>query len=163
MAWAKGHGAPAADVEAMVVAALSAVRGKLVHRDRCATDAKEVLGLWKALGRPLPRELAEDLALVAAWAQQSPDRAAARDLRAEGWPEGQDRSRSVATLCRRDRWGDRLAAAQAWDAKGRRSAPLPAAPARTGATPGRIILDEDGEVLAATPRYSFRERSESRP
>ena len=155
MAWAKGHGVPAADVEAMVVAALSAVRGKLVSRDRCATDAKEVLGLWKALGRPLPRELAEDLALVAAWAQQSPDRAAARDLRAEGWPEGQDRSRSVATLCRRDRWGDRLAAAQAWAAKGRRSAPPPVAPARTGAAPVRVILEEDGSISNYNPQPRF--------
>jgi hypothetical protein len=44
---------------------------------------------------------------------------AARDLRAEGWDEGVDRSRSLEALCDTSRWAERLVAAQAWDADGR--------------------------------------------
>lgn len=86
----------------------------VVNPARCATDAREVLGLWRAIGQPPPADLASDLCAVIRWARSAPDRLAARDIRAEGWPDGTDRSRSMATLCRRDRWGERVTAAHRW-------------------------------------------------
>lgn len=94
-------------------------QGRLVPLSRLGTSARCVLKLWTALGRPPLTELADELALVAAWARESPDRLAARDLRAEGWEGQPDRSRSVDTLCRQARWADRLEAARAWHAAGR--------------------------------------------
>lgn len=104
----------------MVLDVIGAVRGKVVTKpDECATDAKEILGLWRTVGYPAPSTMARDLGDVVEWAQRSPDRLAARDIRAEGWAEGVDRSRAIGTLCVRRSWGDRLAAAKDWIARGR--------------------------------------------
>jgi hypothetical protein len=96
---------------------VEAIRQKPVKPERCGTDAKALVGLWRALGRPPPADFATDIAAVAQWAREAPDKQAARDIRAEGWADGVDRSRSVATLSRRDRWADRLDAARAWRAR----------------------------------------------
>lgn len=145
------------DVFVAVIGAIEETRGRPPNPSGCATDAREVLGLWKALGRPAPSTFGADARLVARWAQDAPDRLAARDIRAEGWAEGTDRSRSLATLCRRDKWGDRLAAAQAWDARGRphRSEVATGPPAR--AAPGRRrtiaeMLAEEATDRAPPPR-----------
>lgn len=114
-----GH--PRLDVAAMVVRCIEPVRGKLPNPARCGTDAKPILALWRCLGRPPPEEFAADFRTVAEWAALSPHPAAARDIRAEGWAEGQDRSRDVTTLARQDRWQSRLDAARAWEANGRTS------------------------------------------
>jgi hypothetical protein len=108
-----------ADVAAMVLAVIAEVRQAVINSARCATDAKCILALWRALGRPPPSDLAAELVTVAAWARSAPDKLAARDIRAEGWPDGVDRHRDVATLCRQDRWQARLDAAQSWQAAGR--------------------------------------------
>lgn len=162
MPWAKTSGGEPAAIEALVLGVLAVVRGKPVNPSRCGTDAKEILGLWRALDKPPPAELQAELMLVAEWARFSADRAAARDIRAEGWEGGTDRSRSLGTLCRRDRWGDRLAAAQAWDRKGRpgepgRVQPIQGRPAT--ANPRRVVLDDTDTA----PRWSFRDRMEIRP
>lgn len=146
----RGH--PRAAVEAMVLRSLEAIRQRPVTPDRCATDARHVLGLWRALGTPDPVDFAAEVVLVAEWAQRAPDRLAARDLRAEGWAEGTDRSRSADTLCRREKWGDRLDAAQRWDRAGRPTSlpgvPVGAigAPRRGGGRPGllaQLVETED--------------------
>lgn len=110
------------DVAAMVIRCIETTRGTLPNPDRCGTDAGPLLGLWRKLGKPPPEEFAAEFRAVAEWAALSLDRGAARDIRAEGWDGGKDRSRDIATLARQDRWGDRTAAAQAWEAKGRAEA-----------------------------------------
>ena len=121
-------GTTSAEYANHVVRALSAIRGR--EGARCETDARAVVGLWKALGRPPIGTLADELVLVAEWAQKSQEPMAARSLRAEGWAEGVDRSRSVQTLCRRDAWGDRLEAARRWQEHGDR--PVSEPQRRTG-------------------------------
>lgn len=105
-------------VQALVIGALEAITGRPVVPLRCAGSAREVLGLWRALGRPPPDELLADLQLVARAARECPAPLFARDLRAEGWAEGSDRSRSVPTLCVRRRWDERVSAAKEWAAAG---------------------------------------------
>lgn len=118
--WARGHkGVPAIDVLGAVVRAIESIRQRLVDAERCETDAKSVLSLWKANGRPPIADFALDVGDVAEWARTSPD--AENDIRGirpngESW--GRDRSRDVATICRHERWGDRLASAKAWQEAG---------------------------------------------
>ena len=129
----------------MVLLVVAEVRQKPANPSSCATDAKTILALWSALGKPPPEAFGRDLALVAEWARLSTDRLAARDIRAEGWRDGVDRSRKLQTLCRRESWGDRLDAARAWKA----------AQTRTVA-PGRVVLEEQADG-------SFRSTIQPRP
>ena len=129
------------DVAAMVVRCIEAARGKMPDPDRCGTDAGPLLSLWRKLGKPAPEAFATEFRGVAEWAAMSRDSGAARDIRAEGWDGGKDRSRDIATLCRQDRWGDRSTAAQAWEDAGRAEA-KPAAQA--------------APVLALTPSQARR-------
>lgn len=115
-------------VAGMCLDVVSAIRGEAAKPDRCATDARVVLGLWRVLGHPPPAEMAADLGAVIEWAQRAPDPLAARDIRAEGWADGTDRSRSLDTICRRNQWGDRLAAARRWAQDGKPT--RPAAPSK---------------------------------
>jgi len=86
--------------------------------ERWATDGKTVIKHWRALDKPTDLEAwVADVELVARAARESDDRMFARHLRAEGWAEGTDRSRSVATLLRHEKWADRLEAARAWAAR----------------------------------------------
>jgi hypothetical protein len=102
----------------LVVRVLESVRQRPVaDPHRCATDARSVLALWRALEHPPPDELAADLDLVARWARESSDHLAENDIRgvrADGVRWGPDRSLSVATLCTQTRWADRLDAARRW-------------------------------------------------
>lgn len=109
-------------------------------------DAEAVIGLCRALGRS-PAEVCPELALVAAWARLSPDRIAARHIRAENWPEGRNQSRFVAPLTRADRWAERLAAARAWDRAGRPTA-APASTAAGSSAPRSSVADMGDRVLA---------------
>lgn len=114
-----------------VCRALAAIRGRDVDPARCATDAREVVGLWSALDRPPIGALADELVLVAKWAQGS--REAENDLRGvrpDGSTWGPDRSRNVSTLCVRKAWGDRLEAARRWQEHGDR--PVSEPQRRTG-------------------------------
>ena len=132
------HGQTRDAALAAVVAAVEALRGSAVNPDRCAGDAGHVLGLWRHLEHPPLQELAAELVQVIGWAQRSPDPLAARDIRAIGWEGGTDRSRAMATICRRDRWADRLDAAQRWTAQGEpTSAPERASAAVPAARPAR--------------------------
>ena len=82
------------------------------------THIQAINGLWRHDGRRPFAEFAGDLLLVAQAAHDCPWKLFARDIRAEGWPEGTDRQRSVPTVCRQGRWDERLEAAQRWAAAG---------------------------------------------
>jgi len=113
--WSHGSGIdPPWRCAAGVLTIMHSIRGRPVLQRRVGADANRVLQLWKALDRPPIEELVEDVQLVAAAARASPDPKFARDLRAEGWPEGRDRSSEVVTICDPLRWGDRLEAATRW-------------------------------------------------
>jgi hypothetical protein len=116
--WARGHkGIPSIVVLDAVVRILREIRGDEVQPERCATDAKSVLNLWKALGRPPIQEFSDQVVTVARWAREADDPLAENDIRGtrrDGERWGPDRSRSVPTLCRHAAFGDRLAAAQRW-------------------------------------------------
>ena len=86
-----------------------------------------MLTLWRGLGKPDLEEFQRQVCLVAEWAQQAPDEEAAREIRAEGWADGTDRSRKVGNICRQRppgqsggaTWDDRLLLAEVWEAAGR--------------------------------------------
>jgi hypothetical protein len=110
---------PALRIRTVALAAVEAIRQRPVNPDRCATDLKTISGLWAAEGKPDPDEFGADLLRVIAWARESTDPLAARDIRAEGWADGANRCRDLATICVRARWGARVDAARSWDARGR--------------------------------------------
>jgi hypothetical protein len=132
---------------------LEAIRQRPTLPDRAGSDAKHVLGLWRAQQHPPLDGFVAALELVADWARRSPDKPAARDIRAEGWADGTDRRDSVATICRQDRWGDRLALAEAWDRRGR-----PTTTAATGppgarrVAPGEHVDNRTAEQRAEAER-----------
>ena len=99
-----------------VVEAIRLIRRKQPNPDRCGTDAKAVRSLWRSLGWQPPAEFLADVGLVADAAHDCPDPLFARDIRAEGWTGGTDRSSSVATVCVQDRWTARLDRARQWRA-----------------------------------------------
>jgi hypothetical protein len=107
-------------LEAVVVRCLREIRQAQVIPEKCATAAAQVIGLWSAVGHPDVDEFADELVLVARAAQMSRELLFARDIRAENWPEGVDRTHNVDTICRRDKWDSRLQAAKRWaEASGR--------------------------------------------
>ena len=59
----------------------------------------------------------DELVLVAEAMHRCPAPLFARDVRAEGWPEGSDRRKQLGTLLCQRRWDDRLSAAQEWRSK----------------------------------------------
>lgn len=140
--WACGHrGHRSIDVFGMVIQCLEAVRQQVVNPSRCATDAKNVLTLWRANEYPPSTEFAHDFGLVAVWAREAPDHLARNDIRgirADGTVWGDDRSRSVSTLSAQKGWSDRLNAARQWDDAGRptavnaRAGPAPPTQPRRG-------------------------------
>lgn len=83
---------------------------------RCKGDAKTILALWSYLEHPPIAEFARDLIAVVRAARPGgcPARIFARDIRAEGWEGGEDRHRSLPTLCRRESWERRLEVARDW-------------------------------------------------
>lgn len=109
-----------AGMQRVAVAVAEAITGRKVDPKRGATLTKPVVTLWRALGRPDYNEFERDVRLVAEWAKVSKHRLAARDIRAEGWDDGIDRSKSVTTICVQRRFLDRLEAAQEWAANGKR-------------------------------------------
>lgn len=113
MTWAKGL--PAGMTEAVLLA-IAEVRQRPVNPERTGTDAKTILGLWRATGKPDAAAFGADLTTVIRWARESSDKLAARDIRAEGWEGGTDRHRDLSTLCRQDKWSARVEAARAWSA-----------------------------------------------
>lgn len=99
-----------------------AITGRRPAPDRAGTVALQILSLWRHLGRPPLEELVASVRLVARAAHECPDALFARDLRAEGWADGTNRSRSVASVLRLQRWDDRLEAATNWEARGSKAA-----------------------------------------
>ena len=143
-----------AEVAAAFVEALSALRGAPVNPARCATDATPLAALWKAEGFPPLAEFVAEAVLVGKAARESKNPLFARDIRAEGWAEGVDRSRSVATLTVQARWQDRVRAARAEFGGGPAGAALPTAnPAPTatplGAEPPRPVPSPAQQAAAA--------------
>lgn len=135
MTW--GKGLPDGMVEA-VLACIGEVRQRPINPARTGTDAKTILALWRALGKPEAQNLRDDLLTVIRWARESSDKLAARDIRAEGWEGGTDRHGDLSTLCRQDKWSARVEAARAWST------------APTTATAGEDWTEADAcRVLAA--------------
>lgn len=89
-------------------------------QDIAPADRRPLLALWRALDRPDPGALADDLALVLAWARSAPDAGAHRE-----------RAHDLGALVQIGTWGDRLARARSWSC----AAPDTAAPA---AAPGGL-------------------------
>lgn len=139
----------------VVVEARNGVVGTPANPDACGTASKAVLALWKALGHPDLTAFRVDLMLVVEAAKDCPDRVFARDIRAEGWPDGVDRSRDIDTICRHGKWDLRLEAARRWERAGRRTAaarevwePEPAAPADDAPTYLRLDPDTQRAIVA---------------
>ena len=101
-----------AEMVGAVLRCIEAVKQKPVNPERAGTDAKQLLALWRALGSPSAADFERDFVAVATWARESAHPLAARAIRAEGWSDGFDRSRSVDTLTRHAQWSDRLDAAR---------------------------------------------------
>ncbi len=110
-----GKGLPAGMVEA-VLTCIGEAKQRPVNPARTGTDAKTVLALWRATGKPDAAGFGDDLRTVIRWARESPDKLAARDIRAEGWEGGTDRHADLSTLCRQDKWSARVDAARKWAA-----------------------------------------------
>lgn len=115
------------DVAAMVLAIVaehrrpadldpSAPTPEIAGDVRCKGDAKTVLALWSYLERPPLGEFAAEVIAVIRAAKPGgcPHRKFARDIRAEGWPEGTDRHRDLESVLRHARWADRLEMAREW-------------------------------------------------
>lgn len=117
---ARGH-ATANEVRIAVLMAIEAITGTQPDPRRAGTAARPILALWRTLEHPDLRLFVKDVELVAAACRDSGAPIFARDVRAEGWADGVDRSRHVATVCVQTRWADRLAAAQGWHAGGRQA------------------------------------------
>jgi len=83
---------------------------------RCKGDAKTILALWSYLERPPLGEFAADVIAVIRAAKPGgcPHRKFARDIRAEGWPEGTDRHRDLSSVLVHQRWETRLEMAREW-------------------------------------------------
>lgn len=132
---------------------LEAIKGERPTK-RYSTDGKALLAFWKSVkddyGTDL-RSWVEDVWLVAMWAQQSPDKLAAYDIRAEGWDGGTDRSRNVGTILRREKWGDRLSAAIRWRDSGTPQGGTPRGPESISGA--RSTMDPSAEVKALVSRY----------
>ena len=112
---------PRPAIHRVALTAVEAIRQRPVNPARCRTDLKTISGLWAAEGKPDPDEFGADLLRVIAWARESSDPLAARDIRAEGWASGTNRCRDLATICVQSRWGARVDAARLWDERGRKS------------------------------------------
>lgn len=154
--WAKGLALPAGvsrrEVADLVVEVRDHVLGKPMGEGSAGSAAKVVLALWKARGSPLLSAFREELLLVVQAAKDCPDPRFARDVRAEGWAEGRDRSRDLATLCRIDRFDARLDTAQRWRDAGFPTSitpPARASPPARAAPSGRAsilsMFQDDGD------------------
>lgn len=142
--WAKGRAVSPRLLMEAVLDCLEAVTGKRPSPSRCATSAKEVIGLWRALERPPLEEFVADVQLVASAARQCPDPLFSRDIRAIGWTGGRDRSRDVGTLLRRAKWGDRLRVAREWGGTPGPTQPGPHPEAPTPPTSGLFARMKGG-------------------
>ena len=118
--WAKGHGKdfPPRAFTSAILRCLHAITGKEPNPARCATSAKQVVSLWRAIGRPeLPLFVREvDTVARACW--KCPEPIFARDIRAEDWPQGTVRTGHVSTFCVQARWDTRLQVAKDWYEQG---------------------------------------------
>jgi hypothetical protein len=97
-----------------IVLVIEAVTGRKPELARCKTEAQPILSLWRALGHPPLGEFLQDAKKIARAARECGDPLFARDVRAEGWEGGVDRSRSVSTLMVQKKWAERLDIAKAW-------------------------------------------------
>lgn len=111
MTWGKGLPTGLATA---VLDCIAEVKQRPINPARTGTDAKTILALWRANGKPEPEAFRAELLTVIRWARESPDKLAARDIRAEGWDGGTDRHADLSTLCRQDKWSARVDAARAW-------------------------------------------------
>jgi hypothetical protein len=117
-----------ADAVSLCVAAIRGTAGIAA-----ASNAEPVVSLWGRLGQPPLADFIRDVDVVALAARECPEPMFARDIRAEGWADGTDRSRVVASVCRfgpppRSQgatWDERVEAARRWEQAGRRRVATP--------------------------------------
>ncbi len=121
-AWARKRfaGQPAAEKVALIAAVIRELRQRepQPRELKSDTNARSLEGVWKAVGRPPLDAFQAEVVLVAKAFRESPEPIFARDVRAEGWKGGTNRSRSLKTLCVLESWSDRLDTAQRWEAGG---------------------------------------------
>lgn len=130
---------------------LEAVKGERPTK-RYSTAGKALLAFWRSVSDDYddPSEWAEDVCLVVDWAQKSPDKQAATDIRAENWEGGTNRAQDLGTLLRRERWSDRLDMAKRWRDSGRpQIATLTAPESLGGSTPTLDPCQEIGRLVRA--------------
>jgi len=87
--------------------------------DGMHSDGPTLLAFWESMGAPDPIAFGMELQLVADAFHACPDPLFARFVRSEGSPNFPNRKSSMATLCDRKHWTDRLTAARLWDQSGR--------------------------------------------
>ena len=92
---------------------LSALRGSDIDKANQKTIA-EFRMFRKKTSATVPQML-----LIVAAMKHCPQQIFARDVRAETWPDGTDRSTFWGTLIVQRRWSDRLSVAEKWDREGR--------------------------------------------
>jgi hypothetical protein len=101
-------------VLSMVVDSIGEITGQRPNATRSKGNGSEILKLWRGLGCPPTEEFKADLAVVAHAARECPEELFARDIRAEGWKDGTNRSLSVSTLCVLRKFEERLLVATKW-------------------------------------------------
>lgn len=107
-------GVTASALSDAVCSILHDVTGSEINPARAGTGAKEVLKVWRALEYPDLDSLVMDFRALSEAARSCPDPLFARDIRAEGWADGRDRSRDISTLCVLRKWEDRQRVARLW-------------------------------------------------
>jgi len=120
--WAKTLNKTPEEVCNYVADLIELVTGERPSPKQTKTSGGQLMGLWADIGRPELEKFKNQIRGVARWARESPDPLAKRDIQAEGWNGGVNRSRSVATLTTRKKWDERLAAARDWAGHGRKTA-----------------------------------------
>jgi hypothetical protein len=147
---------------------LQAVKGVPPNPKRCKSEGQLLLSHWVDTRDGYdhdPEAWAQDLKLVAKWAQESPDPGAAREIRAEGWDGGTNRSRSVANISRRTppprssglTWEERLQAARAWESQATAASTIEAQPwlERSWAPPWPTQSPYDAEDFIEAQRWQI--------
>jgi len=156
------RGVPA-DVHAAMLRCIEEVRQTTVNPERTATDRKSLASLWKAIGKPDAATFEQEFRIVARWARESEDKAAAGDIRGIGWKDNQgtDRHRDIATLCRQERWAFRLELARKWSASmgaTSTSEPMDWTESDDGRRLAQKRINGAPEIVGSTKRMTFLAR-----
>lgn len=152
-----------AELHEAILDILEAVKGERPTK-RYSTAGKACLDFYRQVREDYdddPIAWAMDVCMVVKWAQQSTDKQASKDIRAEGWADGTDRSRDIGTLLRRERWADRRSMAIRWhDSRGPQIATLRGPESIQAPSP---TLDPCAELQRLVRAYGERWSDRVRP